>query len=74
MLHRLERFERLAAHALAWGLRRDELGKLGFEINHLAVKAVVLLVRNTGLSQDVIRVVVLPDFLDELGVTGFGFI
>ena len=72
VLARLELAQRLAADALAGRIRRDEIGKLFLQVQQLAVKFVVVAVGNHRLGLDVVEVVVLADFLDQFGVTGFG--
>jgi hypothetical protein len=63
VLDGLELFERLAPDTLGGGIGRNELRVLGFEVEKLMVKAVVVLVADGRLSQDIISVVVLPDFI-----------
>jgi hypothetical protein len=74
MLDGLELFERLTPDALGRGIGRNQVRELGFEVEKFVVKAVVVLVADGGLSQDIISVVVLPDFVGELGVTSPGFV
>ena len=71
MLHRLERTARLGTNALSWGIGRNELGMLRFELLQLAHQAVVFGVGDLDIVKRVISIIVVPNLvaqcLDFLG-------
>ena len=61
--------EGLAADALGWGGGGDQFGVIFFEIDELAIELVVVEVRDDGLSEDVVAMVVVSDLGYEGGVS-----
>ena len=74
MLDRFESLKRLAADALRWRIGRDEIGKLFFQIEKLTIETVIVLVGDGRLGEDIVGMVVLADFVDQLSVARFGFV
>jgi hypothetical protein len=68
VLHRREVRQRLAADALARRIADVELGMRCFEVDELAVKPVVILVRDERLRFLVVGAVQLADFLHQLAM------
>src|ERR1700676_4312279 len=67
MLARLKSLARRPAHALRWGIWRDELGMLPLKFLELVQQAVECRVGNGRVVEHVIAVLVLADLFAQLG-------
>jgi hypothetical protein len=65
---------RLHSNALSWRIRRGKLRVLLLEFEELTEQAVVLGVADNGIVLDVVAVVVILDFLAQLGYAGCNLI
>ena len=69
----LEAFQRPAADALSGRVRRDQVGKLGFQVLQLLVELVVFQIGDRRLGQHIITVIVLANLLTQAGDSLLGF-
>src|SRR6185295_7407919 len=65
-----ESFERFASDALSWRIGRREFGMRGFEFEQLAKHPVVFGVRDFGIVFNVVKVVMVFEFLPQLSDAG----